>query len=291
MNKNFLASLFCICLLPAIVFSQIQDSGLISKDSVPVARFLFDTSLISPNKIINQNKLIRFKAIPVNTLEQKRNTTSKETVFYLIVSIFLFLGILKATFTKYFNNLFRVFFNTSLRQSQLTDQLLQAKIPSFLMNVFFVLIGGLYLFLLLNYYYQTSLNDLKVLIFSIFFVTGIYVSKFIMLQFGGWLSGHKQEIESYIFIVFMMNKMIALLLAPFVILIAFADNQIKEAMISTSYVLITLLFIFRFFRSYSLLQQRVKMNRFHFILYIVGVELLPIFLIYKGSWYILSKYL
>ena len=64
-------------------------------------------------------------------------------MFYLIAGIVLLLAFFKYFNSRYFTNLFRVFFNTSLRQSQLTDQLLQAKLPSLLFNLFFILSGGI----------------------------------------------------------------------------------------------------------------------------------------------------
>ena len=70
----------------------------------------------------------------------KKQIISKDFVFYFILSLFLFLGILNAVFKNYFNTMIRVFFKTSLRQSQLTDQLMQAKLPSLCLNIFSVLV-------------------------------------------------------------------------------------------------------------------------------------------------------
>ena len=79
----------------------------------------------------------------------KKQAVSKEFVFYFILTLFLFLGILNTVFKNYFNTMIRVFFKTSLRQSQLTDQLMQAKLPSLFLNIFSVLVSGFYIFTLL----------------------------------------------------------------------------------------------------------------------------------------------
>jgi hypothetical protein len=47
--------------------------------------------------------------------------------------------------------------------------------------------------------------------------------------------------------------------------------------------------LLRFFRSYGLLQNQLKISRFHFMLYITGIEILPLLLIYKGLMVYLSK--
>src|SRR5690606_2705627 len=88
------------------------------------------TDLLDRNQWINNSE-------PVYHIEIERDFRGKEFMFYVICILVLLLGIFKTIFSKYFNDLFRVYFNTSLRQTQLTDQLLQAKLPSLLLNVFF----------------------------------------------------------------------------------------------------------------------------------------------------------
>jgi hypothetical protein len=49
------------------------------------------------------------------------------------------------------------------------------------------------------------------------------------------------------------------------------------------------MFILRYLRGFSIIQQTLKISKFHFLLYIVTVELLPIFLICRLVWNILDK--
>ena len=102
--------------------------------------------------------------------------------------LFLFLVFFKMAYEKYFNNLTRVFFNTTLRQSQLVDQLLLAKFQSMLMNVFFSLAGGLFIFLLLNYYGKSTIDQYDTLCYCILAVIGVYFFKYIFIHFF-WVVG------------------------------------------------------------------------------------------------------
>jgi hypothetical protein len=240
-------------------------------------------------EILKDNFLLNSQSMPVAVLQNQRNPVIKDPVFYFTALLLLFLGILRVTFERYFSNLLRVFFNTSLRQSQLTDQLLQSKLPSLFFNIFFVVIGGLYVYLLLIYFGKATYVDWQVLCFCILAVFAIYLSKFIVLRFAGWLTGYKQEAETYVFIVFLINKMISLILVPLVVIIAFSGYQLSKVGVIVSFIVIGMMLILRFFRSYGLLQHRLKVSPFHFFLYIIGVELLPILLIYKGALLIMSK--
>ena len=91
------------------------------------------------NEELKKNKFINLAQRPVSAKNKniKEHHDSKEYLFYLLAGIFLIFGFFKVFYSTYFNNIFRVFFNTSLRQNQLTDLLLQAKLPSLIFNIFF----------------------------------------------------------------------------------------------------------------------------------------------------------
>jgi len=89
------------------------------------------------NELLSSNKFINVKEPAVFFIAARKQRQGKEFVFYTLCAIVLILGLFKTFYGSYFNNLFRVFFNTSLRQNQLTDLLLQAKLPSLIFNLFF----------------------------------------------------------------------------------------------------------------------------------------------------------
>ncbi len=239
--------------------------------------------------LLDKNSFLNTKSLPLAQWQVPRKFVSKDAVFYGLAIILLVLGILKVAYARYFSNLLRVFFNTSLRQGQLTDQLLQAKLPSLFFNLFFLIITGCYLFLMLNHFDKITYRDWDILLICIAGISIIYLCKYCTLKFVGWLTGYKQEAETYIFIVFLINKVIAICLVPVVIILPFSDPQLVNVTAIISFILIVLMFILRFFRSYGLLQSRLTVSGFHFTLYIIGIEILPLFLIYKGAVVIMSK--
>src|SRR5204863_5735614 len=97
---------------------------------------------------------------------------------------------MKVFYDRYFKNIFSVFFNTSLRQNQLTDLLLQARLPSLIFNIFFVITGGIYGWLVLTHYNILRQNNFYFLIPLCIFVLGlIYFGKFCGLKLIGWITG------------------------------------------------------------------------------------------------------
>ncbi len=299
--------------VPVLVFSQTADSLLVkpdttAQDSNPINRFLSKNSLLNytqdtillssginyHNKLdsfLSKNSLISYKKEPIAlTAKIKTINKNQEIYFYLIAGLAFFLAFFKFFYARYFNNLFRVFFNTSLRQSQLTDQLLQAKQPSLFFNIFFVSCGGVYVyFLLLHFHWSASSGVLFQIMLCVLAIISIYAIKYLSLKFTGWLTGQKDVTNTYIFVVFLINKMLGIFLLPFIIVMAFSAPAITSGAVLISLLLVSLMLILRFVRSYGLLQNRLKVSRFHFFLYIVGVEIIPLLLIYKGLMVLLNK--
>jgi hypothetical protein len=233
--------------------------------------------------LLDSNFLLNTKGKPEALVIISKKVQNKQPFFYLILTLFFALGITRTFFSRYFNTLFRVFFNTSLRQNQLTDQLEQAKLPSLIFNLFFVSTTGLYSYFLLHYFYSSHQKlDWYILFVCIAAVAICYLVKYLSLKFTGWVTNYQSEADTYIFIIFLLNKVIGIFLLPIITFMAFSTYQIASYAILISFIFITILFIIRFFRSYSLLQSKLKISQFHFFLYIVGLEILPILLIYKA---------
>jgi len=261
------------------------DSASLVKDTVSVKAIVANKSAF-----LLRNKLINSEAEPVSLAVQLKKDPSRDRFFYLIAGMVLLLACLKYFYNRYFNNLFRVFFNTSLRQSQITDQLLQAKLPSFLFNIFFVISGGVYAYVLLSHYHLTKVDNEWVFIFSSIALMGlIYFIKYCTLKFTGWITGLEEAVDIYVFVIFLINKIIGIFLVPFIIILSFSELQIVRIAALVSLMSIGIFLLLRFFRSYGLVQNQLKISKFHFFLYITGLEILPLLLIYKGLMVYLAK--
>ncbi len=287
-------------ILSAPLCAQNSDTAFHSKDSLtlPIADSAgslkkFDSvkaAVADTNAVLLTNKLLNSEAEPVSLAVQLRKAKSKDTFFYLIAGLVLLLACLKYFYSRYFTNLFRVFFNTSLRQNQITDQLLQAKLPSFLFNIFFVISGGIYVYVLLSHYHLTGGGNEWVFLFSSILIMGlIYFIKFCTLKFTGWITGLGEAVDIYVFVIFLINKIIGIFLVPFIIILSFSDLQIVSIAALVSLMVIGVFLLLRFFRSYGLVQNQLKISKFHFFLYIAGLEILPLLLIYKGLMVYLTK--
>ena len=314
--KHLYPLLLFMCLYPASIFAQVDSTNnqtdSLRKDSVRpkprTIRITDSTRVIKPPilhidslqlkdsvrikdslRLVQQaadslQKKVAEKQLPVQILKDgdKKIFTGKEYLFYYLVILFILFGLLRRAFAKYFYDLFRVFFKTTLKQRQTQEQLLQSSLPSVLLNSFFVLSAGLYLNFLLQYFQLVIADNFWLqYLYCAGALAAIYLVKYIGLKVTGWLFNVSNATDSYTFIVFIINKIMGIFLLPFLLLLAFANDPLYSSAIVISWIGIGLLLIYRFILSYGALRKEVKLNSFHFILYILGFEVIPLLLIYK----------
>ncbi|HEV7621598.1 MAG TPA: DUF4271 domain-containing protein [Flavisolibacter sp.] len=206
----------------------------------------------------------------------------KEDIFYSLIAILIFFAIIKNGFRRYISDLFKIFFRTSIRQRQIKDQLIQSPLPSLLLNIFFILIAGLYIDILLrNYGMGMQYKFWLLFVYAALALIIVYGIKFITLKFFGWVFQVSDTIETYIFIVFTTNKIAGIFLLPFIVVLSFSYGLLHDVSITLSITLVISLFAYRYFLSYISIQRQLNISLFHFLIYFCAFELAPVLLINK----------
>jgi len=263
------------------LFIQLSDS--VSKKPVAIdSIWQFEEGIPLQQQILRRHPYFDFKSKPVSFRSDIKPFKGKERLFYVLVALLLIFALLKTAFAKYINDLFRVFFRTTLKQRQIKEQLIQTPLPSLLFNIFFIASAGLYANFMLHYFEFTPVSNFWLLyLYCCLGLAVIYFFKFIGLKVCGWLFNMQQAADAYIFIVFIINKVIGISLLPFIILLAFSDEPAYSTSIVLSWCCIAGLFLYRFILGYSAIHKEVRFNLFHFFLYLCAFEVAPLLLIYK----------
>jgi Domain of unknown function (DUF4271) len=233
-------------------------------------------------KVLSVNPYFNFTGQPVVEIFSLHRPNSKDSLFYLLVAILFYFALIRIFFEKYFNNLMTLFFRVSLRQQQIREQVLQTPLPSLLLNILFVISGGLYACYLLHYSPLGAGIPFWVLYLNCMLLLGtIYFVKFLVLKFIGWVFSISRATDIYIFIVFLVNKMLGIFLLPFLIVITFSGPQFREVFITISLAMIFVLWTYRILASYRPVHNEIKLTPFYFFLYLCAFEIAPLLLIYK----------
>lgn len=208
-------------------------------------------------------------------------SADKDYLFYLLISVILFLAIIKQLFPKYFQQLFRIMFQASFRQKQTREQLMQEKIPSLLLNTLFILTGGLFIALIAGIYKWLDTSFWLLTLYSITLLALVYMFKYLVIHLMGWAFQAREPANTYGFIVFLINKITGLALLPLLLLLAFSSGYILEVTVTIAFSLIALLLLLRYILSLTIIRGALSIHPIHFFIYLCAIELMPMLIIYK----------
>lgn len=251
----------------------------VNKINVPV-----DHSNTAYLKVLDENPWFNFSGKAVIRTISPRIATGKEGVFYLLMALFFLLAIIRALFGRYLQNLFTVFFRASMKQKQIREQLLQTPLASLLLNLLFIGTSGLLVTFILQNRVKSGVDPINfwwLYAYAIGALSLLYLGKFFLLKLIGWTLRMEETTDTYIFIVFMCNKVLAIILLPLLLVVAFASSGLSVVALTLCYVLVVGIFGYRYISSYGYINREVRTSRFHFFLYLCAFEVAPLLLIYK----------
>jgi hypothetical protein len=233
-------------------------------------------------KALRAHPYFNFYGKGVVITEHLKKSSHDEGLFYFLCALLFYFGFIRIVFIKYLDNLNTLFFRVTMRQQQIRDQVLQSPLPSLFLNILFVLSTGLFLSIVADYHdIVPGMNRWLLFFYCCVLVATIYLGKFIVLKMVGWMFNIRSAADTYIFIVFLVNKMMGIYLLPALLLMAFAHPPLLTVLITLTYVFIVILFIYRFIIAYRPVRNEIKLTRFHFFLYLCAFEIAPLLLIYK----------
>lgn len=264
--------------------SSLPDSARTVADSLAMQNVekLKRVKIESFQHVLREHPYLPFNETPVQSNLYRREQADNEFMFYFLVGLLLYFACIKLFFGKYLDNLITLFFRATMRHQQIREQLLQTPLPSLLLNILFVVSGGFYLSLLARHYGFTVFGDFWItFVYAILFVSAIYIGKYIVLKMIGWIFNISSATDTYIFIVFLVNKVIGIFLLPIVILMSFSSQVLLPVLISLSYVMLVVFLGYRFLNAFRPIRTEIKVTRFHFFLYLCAFEIAPLLLICK----------
>ncbi len=214
-------------------------------------------------------------------IEQRFSLPDKDFLFYSILVLLLFYAFVINIYPQYFPKLFSQFSQSSLRMMQNREQLLQNSFASLIMNVCFILSFSLMSTLLIFNKHLLPLSFWQGYIYICSFFSFLYIGKYLCLVIAGYIFNTRDLVNTYIFVVFMVNKVLGILLIPFILLLAFAKPVYYPLAIMGAGGLSVLLILYRYLFSLTSVRNKLHISSFHFFLYLCAFEILPLLVLYK----------
>ncbi len=206
----------------------------------------------------------------------KRNPPRLEWMFYSFALLFLFLSMINAFFGNYLQKVFRVFANQGFVYRQAKDQMTQAPLAAFLMNLLFVLSGTMFVFFgLEGNRLFTGIERWQSMGLILVFLAIVYASKYVFLHFMGWVFNLKEPFDGYVFIIFLNNKISGILMLFASLVMAFAEPGSSFSIFTLTLFLLGLIFLIRFIRGFQVFSRQARLSVFNFLIAVISLEILP----------------
>ena len=218
---------------------------------------------------------------PSFRINELRIAPSFDGRFYLIIGMLFYLAFIKVTFPKYFSNVFQLIFQSPIRQKQTREQLQQNNLASLFSNILFILNASIFVSLIAIKNGWVDLTLYSCIAYSVVGFTALYLFKFLFLWLSGWLFSQREAIGNYSFIVFLTNKVMGVFLIPAILLLAFSPLTVQDFAYNSALIIISILFVYRYLISFSIVRASLKVSAFHFFLYLCTCEVLPMLVLYK----------
>jgi uncharacterized protein DUF4271 len=237
------------------------------------------------DSLLIKTQLPAKKVLPKNIIHlmpgAARITGNYDIVFYTLIFLLFFLGLIKTSFPKYVSSIFSLSFQATFRQTQTKQQMEQNFFPAFMLNVLFVLCGGLFITMFAEFNHWTKIVFWQLFVYSTGILLIIYFIKYLVIRFTGWVFNAKDAAIEYRFVVFLINKLLGVVIIPLLFLIAYADVQIKSIAITIVVCLAILSLAIRYLVSLARIRKNLSITAFHFFIYLCAVEIMPLLVIYK----------
>jgi hypothetical protein len=214
-------------------------------------------------------------------IEQRFSLPDKDILYYTIFGLLFLFAFVHNVYPQYFPKLFSQFNQSSLRMLQNREQLLQNSLASLLMNIGFILSFSLMATLLIFNRHLLALSFWEGYGYICLFFTALYVGKYLFLLLAGYTFNSMELIQTYVFVIFMINKVLGILLIPFILILAFARPYFYDFAIVGGAVLAVLLILYRYLFSLTTVRNKLHISSFHFFLYLCAFEIVPILILYK----------
>ena len=281
MRKLFFITVFLsvfVSVLDVYAKANAQQYGLVLKnqDLTNLNQQFYDSTFQSVFKASSQKK--------INFISRPHIAQDTTVEFYLIIGLAVLLGLVKTSQPKYFADVWRAFINPTLGSRQLKDIIQSAMLPNLLMNLFssVVLAVYVYYFISLNVDWRfVSIPKALVVALLILGTVLVYLSKYMFIQFTGWAFNIRPSAQQYNFNIFLNNKVLGMVLLPFLFCFAFLNAKWTSVLLVISFIILIYFFVNRYLRSWNVFAPFFLNSRFHFFMYLCAIEILPLAVLLK----------
>jgi len=222
-------------------------------------------------------------------LNQKQNLNrilnqdiNPDWLIFIIIGSLVILAWLKLFFNKFFDQIIVSMWNFQLGSKFLRDQGIFSRRVGLVLNINFLLIGGLFIYLVLTHFNinPLSLKPFYAYILYTSILTILLLIRYILTTLTGYIFNQQVYFRGYLYHILIIYKNLGIFFIPIVFCIAYIQENLRIYVIICALALIALAYLFRFIKGFQLIIKKDALI-FYLILYLCTLEILPVLFYYK----------
>lgn len=258
--------LILILLFCAVPMSG-QDSVHNNQDSLTSDDIVFDSSrAIAP--VANLSTPRKYGRL--------RAQQSKTVRFFIGLSTFLLLGILRFLYIRHIKELFEILSRSTLGRMTSKEAIWQNLMPRWLFLLIYFSAAGFIVGQLILRFSNFSVNSLTLWIVGISIIFSGFLFKFLAIHAVGLVFRFNKTAVSFFYHLSVVNQLLGLILLPICGILMLAPPQLANFLLIVSVILLSISLIFKMLINIGYVRNMPRVNYLHFILYLCTLEFIPL---------------
>jgi hypothetical protein len=200
----------------------------------------------------------------------------------IVIGSLVILAWLKLFFNKFFDQVIVSMWNFQLGSKFLRDQGIFSRRVGLLLNINFLLILGLFIYLAFAHF---NINPLSLKPFPAYLLytgtlTILLLIRYILTSLTGKIFNQEVYFREYLYHILIIYKNIGIVFIPIVFCIAYIQENLRIYFIIFALALLVLTYLFRFVKGLQLIIKKDVLI-FYLILYLCTLEIMPVLFYYK----------
>ncbi len=211
-----------------------------------------------------------------------------EQPFWLLGFLLIVIALLMAVrifYRKGFSELLSAFFSFRYSGQLVRDDNILLQRTTVILSIIFNLTLALFIYqsvTVLKWNLPFTITGFKAFLFFALLISAIYAFKFLILKVAGFVFDITQEMETYVFSVFLINNMFGLLLLP-VVVVNFLYPSFAISQVTGIAVLCVagIFFLYRLIRGVLISRETSNYSPVYLFFYLCALEIAPLLVLVK----------
>lgn len=241
---------------------------------------------VAPVKVISREQVAAEKSKPRQIIHLLKPVSAqprdKNQFFWTILLMLVMLAVAVTLNRNVVRHVYLGFMNDNAMKLLYKEQSVVGSVSYFVLYLLFLINGGLFIYLVLDYYkapaYWTGFTEVFMCVAGFSLVMMI---KHLILFYVGSVFPVAKEVRLYNFVIVMFGIVAGLVLAPMNLFIAYSPADISDLFVVITFILLAGIYLFRVLRSLFIASPFMGFHKFHFFLYLCAVEVAPVLVLLK----------